>query len=223
MRIILQNWNYWISLAKLIKIFDLKNLIRVNLPNSITGIGIVLIVWLNVLIWNEPNNRLLILLLAVCVSLSDLIDGWLARYWQVVSSTGKVLDVCRDKFFSCSLFAYFLKELWLYQESGPWLALIKGLIILILVIEALFVLIWTIMIFGWIIGSIKELEVSVHWTGKVKTDAYFIAIGWWFLVGWQPVLQTYLYGGLIFLLFAGFISSILSLPPYFQFYGKKNN
>jgi len=204
---------------------DLTDLVKKNLPNTITATGIILAAWLYVLLfWNEPSeHHLLILSLVVGICLSDLIDGWLARNWQMISSMGKALDVFRDKLFSCPLFFYFLKELWLSEKSGHWLALIKGLIILILVIEALFVTVWIIMIIGWIMGFIKKLKVNVNWAGKIKTDAYFIAIGWWFFVEWQQGLQTYLHGGLIFLLFIGFVSSVLSLPLYIQYYSDKNN
>jgi len=220
MRIILQNWDYWMSLAKLIKTVDLKNLIRTNLPNSITTIGIILTAWLNLLIWNEPNNRLLILLLAVGILLSDLIDGWLARRWRIVGPVGGFLDKFRDKLFSCSLFIYFLKEFWRWAD-GIWLAFVKGLVILILLSEFFLMSVW-------IVGFVKGLNTDTHWTGKVKTDFYFVAIGWWFFLGWledwfERELESHLYWGLISLLSIGSFFGILSVVAYLQRYNKKNN
>ena len=185
-----------------------------NLANLVTSIGIILIVWLNLLLWNQPaEHRLLILLLAVGVGLSDLLDGWLARHYQIATSIGGFLDKFRDKLFTCSLFAYFLRELWRWAD-GIWLALVRGLIILILIIELFLVTVW-------IIGFIKGLNIDTHWIGKVKTDFYFVAIGWWFLLKWledlfQRELISYLYGGLIFLLFVGSVFGILSIVVYSQ-------
>ena len=220
MRTIPQDWDYWINLAKLIKTIDLRNLIRANLPNAITAIGIILIVWLNLLIWNEPNNRLLILLLAVGILLSDLIDGWLARQWQIVTSIGDFLDKFRDKLFSCSLFVYFLKELWRWTD-GIWLAFVKGLIILILLSELFLMSVW-------IIGFVKGFNTDTHWTGKVKTDFYFVAIGWWFFLGWsmnslEGDFKSYLYKGLIPLLFMGSVFGILSVVAYLQRFNSYGN
>lgn len=220
MRIILQNWNYWISSVKLIKSIDLKDLIRTNLPNFITTVGIILTTWLNLLIWNEPNSRLLILLLAVSILLSDLIDGWLARHWKIISSKGDFLDKLRDKLFSCSLFIYFLKELWRWAD-GIWLAFVKGLIILILLNEFFLMSVW-------IVGFVKGLNIDTHWTGKVKTDAYFIAIGWWFFLSWlvsslEGDFKDYLYKGLIPLLFIGSVFGILSVVAYLQRFNSSEN
>lgn len=188
-----------------------------NLPNIITSVGIVLTAWLNLLLWNTPaEHRLLILLLAVGVGLSDLLDGWLARLWQIATSIGGSLDKFRDKFFSCSLFAYFLRELWRWSD-GVWLALAKGLIILILSIELFLVAVW-------IIGFVKRFDVSSHSAGKIKTAFCFVAIGWWFLIKWlgdllQRDFKNCLFSVLIFLLLTASVYGILSVVGYLQRYG----
>lgn len=222
MRAILQNWDYWISLTKLIKGVDLKNLIRANLPNSITAIGIILTVWLDsLLFWSKPaEHRLLILLLTISILFSDLIDGWLARRWQIVSFIGGLLDKFRDKFFACSVFVYFLKELWRWTD-GIWLAFVKGLIILVVINEFF-------LMYIWIVGFIRGLDTDTHWTGKVKTDFYFTAIGWWFFLGWlmsslKGDFQNYLYKGLIPLLFIGSFFGILSVVAYLQRFNSSEN
>lgn len=187
-----------------------------NLANLVTSVGIILIVWLNLLIWNDPVNYLLIFLLAVGVGLSDLLDGWLARHYQIATSIGGSLDKFRDKLFTCSLFAYFLKELWLWS-NGIWLALVKGLIILILAIELFLVTVW-------FIGFVKGFDVSPHLAGKIKTAFYFVAIGLWFFVKWlenflQRDFKDYFSFVLIILLLTASIYGILSIVGYLQRYG----
>ena len=186
-----------------------------NLANLITSIGIILIVWLNLLIWNEPVNHLLIFLLAIGVGISDLLDGWLARHYQIATSIGGSLDKFRDKLFTCSLFAFFLRELW-HWSDGIWLALIKGLIILILAVELFLITVW-------FIGFIKGFDVSPHPAGKIKTAFYFVAIGLWFFIEWlgnllQRDFKDCFSFVLILLLLTASVYGILSVVGYLQRY-----
>jgi len=186
-----------------------------NLANLITSMGIILTVWLNLLIWDNSVNHLLILLLAVGIGVSDLLDGWIARHYQIVTSVGGSLDKFRDKLFTCSLFAYFLKELWLWN-NGVWLSLVKGLIILILAIELFLVTFW-------LIGFVKGFDVSPHLAGKIKTAFYFTAISLWFLTEYlgkllQRDFRDCFFFVLILLLLTGSIYGILSTVGYHQRY-----
>jgi len=186
-----------------------------NLANLVTSIGIILIVWLNLLIWNEPVNHLLIFLLAVGVGISDLLDGWLARHYQIATSIGGSLDKFRDKLFTCSLFTFFLRELWRWSD-GIWLALVKGLIILILAIELFLITVW-------FIGFVKGFDVSSHLAGKTKTTFYFVAISWWFFIKWlgnllQRDFKDCFSFVLILLLLTASVYGILSVVGYLQRY-----
>lgn len=192
-----------------------------NLANLVTSLGIILTAWLNMIIWSdEPINHLVVFLLAVSVGISDLLDGWLARRLQVVTSVGGFLDKFRDKFFACSVFVFFLRELWRWN-NGIWLALIEGLIMLILVIELFLIIVW-------IIGFVKGFDVNPHQAGKIKTGFYFVAIGWWFFLNWlgslwQRDFENWLYLGLIFLLLSASIYGILSVVGYLQRYNSQDS
>lgn len=182
-----------------------------NLANLITSIGIVLTIWLNCLIWNNPINHLLVFFLAVGIGVSDLLDGWVARNYQAATSLGGFLDKFRDKFFTCSIFTYFLKELWQWYD-GIWLALVKGLVILILAIELFLITVW-------FIGFIKRFDISSHLAGKIKTAFYFVAITWWFFIEClekilQRNLESYFFLILIFLLLFASLQGILSVVGY---------
>jgi len=224
MRTILQYWGYWLALIRFVRGIGLKNLTNsnlINLPNSITAIGIVLTIWLISLIWSQStNNHLLIFLLAVGVGFSDFFDGWTARRWQIITSVGGFLDKFRDKFFACSIFIYFLTELW-YQADGIWFVFIKGLLIWILIIESFLITLW-------IYGFIKGFDTAAHLGGKIKTDFYFIAIGWWFFLQWlgnlfQRRFEEQLYLGLVFLLSVASVFGIISIAGYLQRYRSIKN
>lgn len=195
----------------------MKSIFEKNAANLVSAVGIILAVWVNALVWTKSANHLLIFLLALAVAFSDLLDGSLARSkWGRVSSFGGSLDKFRDKLFICPLFVYFLRRIW--QENGDWLALIKGLILLILLLECFLILVW-------IVGFIKGLNVSSHWAGKVKMDLYFVAAGWWLFlkVLENPMslqLKSYLYLGLVPLLLLASICAIFSLGGYLQRYSQ---
>lgn len=196
-----------------------KEVVFQNLANAITAIGIIMTICLiSLLFWGEPSeHRFLIFLLAVGVGLSDL-DGFLARYLKTVMPIGAFLDKFRDKFFACSVFAYFLHKLW-HSPDGIWTAFIKGLLIWILIIEFFLICIW-------FYGLIKGLNVNPHSAGKAKTDFYFIGIGWWFCLQWlsslfQREFEIWLYLGLVLFLSVASVCGILSIAGYLQRYNKK--
>jgi len=188
-------------------------LIFENTANVITAIGIILTIWINFIIWNGPFNQQFVFILVVCIALSDLLDGWIARRLKITSSAGEFLDKIRDKLFSCSAFAYFFVELWKW-DGGACLALVKGLVILALIIESFTVLIW-------IRGFIDGIDTSSDVSGKIKTAFYFIAIGWWFFLEairnmTGHYFENILYSGLIVFLFISSVYGILSASIYVQ-------
>ncbi len=69
-----------------------------NLPNLITLVRIVVIplfVWLT---WRaDPLSSFLAALVFTFAAVSDLVDGWLARRMNLVSTIGKFLDPLADK------------------------------------------------------------------------------------------------------------------------------
>lgn len=70
-----------------------------NLPNSITVFRLVLapvMVWL---LWDVPNRVEAVVAMVVFVGamLLDIVDGWLARKWQLQSIAGAFLDPLADK------------------------------------------------------------------------------------------------------------------------------
>ncbi|MBO0778180.1 MAG: CDP-diacylglycerol--glycerol-3-phosphate 3-phosphatidyltransferase [Ktedonobacteraceae bacterium] len=71
-----------------------------NLPNllSISRLVVTLLVFILVLV-NQPWAYLLATLLFVLASITDFLDGYLARRLKVVSSLGVFLDLTADKVF----------------------------------------------------------------------------------------------------------------------------
>ncbi len=186
---------------------------RANLANAITGIGIILTVWLNFIIWAGPVDFFPVFVLSVLIGLTDLFDGWTARRLKTENQVGASLDRLRDKFFACSIFLYFLKQLW--TLSGKiWVLLIKGLIITLLSIEI-------VLFIFWLYGFLKGMDIRSNLAGRVKMALYFLAIGWWFLFKWLEQITGFdfelaICAGIIGLMFAAGIYGILSTVGYLE-------
>ncbi|MEN6374505.1 MAG: CDP-diacylglycerol--glycerol-3-phosphate 3-phosphatidyltransferase [Smithella sp.] len=69
-----------------------------NLPNTITLIRLSVVPFLFILLWSPGEFWSLILaVLFVAASITDLLDGYIARKYQLVTTMGKFLDPIADK------------------------------------------------------------------------------------------------------------------------------
>lgn len=70
----------------------------VNLPNAITMLRITIIPVLFLLLWSPGETvSLIVAVLFALAALTDLLDGYVARKYQMVTRTGKLLDPIVDK------------------------------------------------------------------------------------------------------------------------------
>ena len=81
-----------------------------NLPNTITVLRLLIIPVLLVFPHVAGSRRAceLIALAYVVATLSDLLDGWLARRWSQVTRAGQMLDPLSDKLVACTAFVVLL-------------------------------------------------------------------------------------------------------------------
>lgn len=72
---------------------------QMNLPNKLTILRVLLIpIFLLVLFLTpSPMNRYIAVVIFVIASLTDFLDGYLARKWNLVSNFGKFMDPLADK------------------------------------------------------------------------------------------------------------------------------
>lgn len=77
-----------------------------NIPNALT-LGRILVIPIFILIltvWSSPASHLIAALLFAIASITDYLDGYLARKWKVVSNFGKFADPMADKILVMSAF-----------------------------------------------------------------------------------------------------------------------
>lgn len=76
-----------------------------NLPNKLTVIRCVMTpIFLLAMLWNFPGHYAVALVLFIAASLTDLIDGRIARSRNLVTNLGKFLDPLADKTLTTAAF-----------------------------------------------------------------------------------------------------------------------
>ncbi len=88
------------------------------LPNIITGIRIVLSIYL---LWVNPKVIYFYVIYIIC-GLTDMVDGYLARKWKVISKRGALLDSIADFIFIVVLFFIFFP----FMDWKTWMLLWIG-------------------------------------------------------------------------------------------------
>jgi CDP-diacylglycerol--glycerol-3-phosphate 3-phosphatidyltransferase len=76
-----------------------------NLPNQLTVARLIMtLVFVAVLASPTPVKHLLGLVLFILASLTDWLDGWIARRYGLITNFGKLMDPLVDKILTCSAF-----------------------------------------------------------------------------------------------------------------------
>lgn len=89
-----------------------------NLPNKLTLMRIILIPFFVVfLLWEQLSCHYLIALIIFSIaSLTDLLDGKIARKYNLVTNFGKFMDPIADKLLICAAYAAFIQ----LDICGAW-------------------------------------------------------------------------------------------------------
>ena len=119
------------------------------------------------------HSLALALAAGVCMFISgitDLLDGKLARRWQVVSTFGKLADPLMDKVF---FIVSFPTLLWLMGHQGDN----RTHALVMLVFTVLYILRDQWVTFLRAVASAYQADVGAMWLGKVRTALSFPAAG----------------------------------------------
>src|SRR3990167_8506227 len=92
-----------------------------NLPNKLTIARIILTgFFLGVIIKPEIYNKCLALLFFSAATITDYLDGYIARKYQLISNFGKIMDPIADKLLVLCAFYSFL----LFGLVEPWMFIV---------------------------------------------------------------------------------------------------
>jgi cardiolipin synthase len=149
-----------------------------NIPNILTLIRFLLIpVFVYFFFSNLEHNYLISATIFIFAGITDVLDGYIARTYNMVTKWGKLLDPLADK--SMQLTVVFCLA---YKKIIPLWA-----IYIILIKEIL-------MVIGSIVLYRDKIVVSSNWYGKAATVLFYIAILAIILLDMSDVYNTFLIG-----------------------------
>lgn len=151
-----------------------------NLPNKLTLLRIVLILpFLLVLYLDVPFASYIALAIFIIASLTDMLDGQIARKQNLITDFGKFADPLADKMLVTAAMLWFVE---IGQMPG-WALLI--------------VIVREFAVSGLrMVASDKGRVIAAGWSGKVKTASTMVCIVLMFLPI-PPVLNTVCVGVIV--------------------------
>ena len=131
-----------------------------NLPNKLTLLRIILIpAFMVVLYWGFPGANYVALAIFIVASLTDLLDGKIARKYNLVTDFGKFADPLADKMLVTAAMLWFVE----IGQMAAWMLLI--------------VICREFAVSGLrMIASDKGRVIAAGWSGKVKTASTMVCI-----------------------------------------------
>jgi CDP-diacylglycerol--glycerol-3-phosphate 3-phosphatidyltransferase len=172
-----------------------------NLPTWLTWSRIVMIPLLALAFYAlpMPSGGIVAAIIFALAGLTDWLDGYLARRWEVTSRFGAFLDPVADKLIVAA-------ALVLVVDYNPGLGLALAAIVIIgreIAISALR---------EWMAEIGGSAKVAVSWVGKVKTTAQMVAI---FLLLWaEPIAGLPTFGIGEWLLYLAAVLTLVSMVQY---------
>lgn len=167
----------------------MKKMKKENIPNALT-VGRILVIPIFILlltVWKDALSHYLAAIIFALASVTDYLDGYLARKWQVVTNFGKFADPLADKILVMTAF--------------------------IMLVELGFAPAWVVAIIicrELAVTGLRLLLVENGGTvlaaampGKIKTFSQMFAIIF-LLLHWNLLGQITLYIALFFTLYSGY-------------------
>ena len=131
-----------------------------NLPNKLTMLRVLLIpVFMVVLYWDFPGATWVAVAIFIVASFTDLLDGKIARKYNLVTDFGKFADPLADKMLVTAALLWFVE----IGQMPAWAVLI--------------VVIREFAVSGLrMVAADKGRVIAAGWSGKVKTASTMVCI-----------------------------------------------
>jgi len=128
-----------------------------HVPNILSVCRILLIPVIIISI--ALNNYLLAIIIFTLSSLTDIIDGYIARNFDAITNVGKLLDPLADKLTQISMIA-----------SLVWADVISEWILIVLLTKELIMIAGAAFLYG------KSVVVYSRWYGKLATVLLYLSV-----------------------------------------------
>lgn len=131
-----------------------------NLANKLTLLRILLVpVFLYVLLMDSPNASLYATIIFILASLTDFLDGYIARSRNMITKLGKFMDPLADKILVTAALIGLVE---LNKISSWFVVIILSREFIVSVFRA--------------VAAAEGIVIAASWWGKLKTNAQMIAI-----------------------------------------------
>ena len=158
-----------------------------NTANKLTMLRVVLIpVFLILLYWDVPLHMIYALVIFILASVTDFVDGYVARHYNQITDFGKFMDPLADKMLVMSALLWFVQM----GRLPAWAMLI--VIVREFAVTAL-----------RLMAVERGRVIAAAWSGKVKTASTMVCIclmlvfdqGWLDMVCMVLIVITTVYSG----------------------------
>lgn len=132
-----------------------------NLPNKLTMFRVILIPFFIVFLLASltPYDKWIALVIFIIASLTDLLDGKIARKYNLVTNFGKFMDPLADKLLVCSALIYLIE----LDKIPSWMVIV--------IIAREFI------ISGFrLVASDNGVVIAASYWGKFKTTFQMVAV-----------------------------------------------
>lgn len=174
-----------------------------TIPNIISFFRLLLIPLFVITYFKESinNHYILSTIIIVISGISDIVDGFIARKFNMVSDLGKVLDPIADKL----------------TQAVVLLCLVINHYYILPMFAVLFVKELLTMFVAVYLLSSGTKPISSKWFGKLSTVVIFAAIFYTMIVDiyHAPIIPLY------FLIAASIVCMIISVAGYFKLFSKQ--
>ena len=148
-------------------------------------------VFLIVLYWGFSGAKWAALAVFILASLTDTLDGYVARKYNQVSTVGKFLDPLADKILVAAAMC------WLVENGQMWAWALATVLLREFAVSGL-----------RLIAAERGLVIAAAWSGKVKTFATMVCICFMLVFDWAwlnilcqaVILGTTIYSGVEYFL-----------------------
>ena len=135
---------------------------KMNLPNKLTILRTVMIPFFILFLytdWFHGYDKIIAAVIFIAASLTDMLDGKIARKYNLVTNFGKFMDPLADKLLVCSALICFVE----LDKLPAWMVII--------IISREFI------ISGFrLVASDNGIVIAASWWGKSKTISQMIMI-----------------------------------------------
>ena len=131
-----------------------------NLPNKLTLLRIIMIPVFVVLLYLDfPFNNLVALAVFILVSITDTLDGYIARKYNLITDFGKFMDPIADKLLVTAAMLVFVD----WHMMPAWVVIV--VVAREFIVSAL-----------RLVAANNGRVIAAGWSGKVKTASTMVCI-----------------------------------------------